>query len=153
MLAPNVMRPSNAVVLDPHARKRPKDKFSAVCISDPPAESILGQRTTPLIIRESCPHFPSQNAALKCVDALARLRGGEGWGKCPNAALEKATPPDLASPKIRPFAPFPKTGREKLITNASPCADPAHREGRRRADSRQAPSPRERWTGRTRCKA
>src|SRR5215470_14360214 len=82
--------------------KRPKDKFSAVCISDPPAESILGQRTTPLIIRESCPHFPSQNAALKCVDALARLRGGEGWGKCPNAALEKATPPDLASPKIRP---------------------------------------------------
>src|SRR5215471_20627276 len=76
MLAPNVMRPSNAVVLDPHARKRPKDKFSAVCISDPPAESILGQRTTPLIIRESCPHFPSQNAALKCVDALARLRGG-----------------------------------------------------------------------------
>src|SRR5689334_18986549 len=46
----------------------------------PPAESILGQRTTSLLIRESCQPFPSQNAALKCVDALAAYGGGEGIG-------------------------------------------------------------------------
>src|SRR5712691_8293526 len=40
----------------------------------------LDQRITPLAIRESRPAFPSQYATLKCVDALARLRG-EGWGE------------------------------------------------------------------------
>src|SRR6266851_6624537 len=54
--------------------KRPSDQFPAACIRDPPAESALDQRITPLATRESRPASPSQSVALKCVDALA-LRG------------------------------------------------------------------------------
>src|SRR5712691_2812117 len=42
----------------------------------------LDQRITPLARRESPPASLSQHAALKCVDALARLRGKEQTEPC-----------------------------------------------------------------------